>query len=280
MKHYSKILLSLFVMASAFAASSPAQDKQLLKRTTYKTETIEFSPGGTVTLVGAPLGSVKIEGWSKNELEISAEIVVQAENEADLALLAAINSYVIDDTTGHVRILSMGTHDKDYLKRVAKKFPKRLLGLPFSINYTIKAPTFCDLEINTGAGDLDLKNIEGTIQIKAVQSNATLNLDGGTVNAVVGAGNLNVKLNSRSWRGRQASFQLASGILNVQFAQNLNAQIDASILREGKIENSLTALSPRDKTKFTDKLMLAKAGSGGALLSFTVGDGTLKMSNW
>jgi len=34
------------------------------------------------------------------------------------------------------------------------------------------------------------------------------------------------------------------------------------------------------KTKFTDKDMHAKAGSGGAELSFTIGDGVLKIADF
>ena len=273
-------LLVLSVSIFMFAGFLHAQGKQLSKRTTFKSEKIEFGAGGTVTIIGAPEGSIKIEGWNKNELEISAEIEVQAETEADLAQLSQINGFAIDDTFGHVRIITVGTNDKEYIKRVAKKFPKKLLNMPFKINYIIKVPTFCDLEIDAGKGDLNLSNVEGTMQIKARESNAKLDLNGGTISAVFGIGNVDVKIGSRSWRGRQAVFQLASGNLSVQFPQNLNAQVDAAVLRNGQIENSLTSLKPRDKSKFSEKSMLAKAGNGGALLSFTVGDGNLKMSNW
>jgi hypothetical protein len=37
-------------------------------------------------------------------------------------------------------------------------------------------------------------------------------------------------------------------------------------------------LKPRVRPKFTEKSMAAKAGNGGAPLSFTVGDGTLKLT--
>ena len=279
----NKKIINLLVLSASifmFAGFLHAQGKQLSKRTTFKSEKIEFGAGGTVTIIGAPEGSIKIEGWNKNELEISAEIEVQAETEADLAQLSQINGFAIDDTFGHVRIITVGTNDKEYIKRVAKKFPKKLLNMPFKINYIIKVPTFCDLEIDAGKGDLNLSNVEGTMQIKAAESNATLDLNGGTISAVFGIGNVDVKIGSRSWRGRQAVFQLASGNLSVQFPQNLNAQVDAAVLRNGQIENSLTSLKPRDKSKFSEKSMLAKAGNGGALLSFTVGDGNLKMSNW
>lgn len=277
-----KIINPLFFLLFLLIGTSFvfAQTNQLIKRTTYKTDTAELGAGGTVTIVGAPNGSITIEGWNKNEVEVSAEIEMQAPTEADLALLATISGFVIDPQFGHVRIISIGTYDKDYLKRVAKKFPKNLLNSPLKIDYKIKVPRYSDLDINSGKGDLKLANVEGAMQIKAFEGNASLDLIGGTVNATFGSGNVDVKINSRSWRGRQAAFQVATGTLNVLFPNNMNAEVDASVLRNGKIENSLTDLKPRDRSKFSEKQMLAKAGNGGALLSFTVGDGTLKMSNW
>jgi hypothetical protein len=276
----NKKILNSFILCLSILIFSNFSLAQALKRTTYKTENIEFGVGGTVTVIGAPSGSITIEGWSKNEIEVSAEIEMEAATEADLAELAKVNTFTIDEDFGHVRIMTVSTQDKDYMKRVAKKFPKRLLNSPFKIDYKIKVPTFCDLDINAGKGDLKLSKVEGAMQIKATESNAVLDLIGGTINATFGSGNVDIKINSRSWRGRNAIVQLSSGTLNVQFPNNMNAEIDASILRTGKIENSLPALKPRDRSKFSETSMLAKAGNGGALLSFTVGDGTLKMSNW
>lgn len=277
-----KILLNVFILAfviGGFANFAAAQTGNLIKRTTFKSEKIDFGAGGTLTIIGAPNGLISVEGWNKNEVEISADIEVQAENEADLAELSKISGFVIDDSLGHVRVLSVGTHDKDYMKRVAKKFPKRLLNLPFKIDYRIKVPNYCDLEINSGKGDLTVSTVEGAMQINALESNATLNLIGGTIDATFGSGNVDVKIETRSWRGRHANFQLAAGNLNVQFPSNISAEIDAAILRTGKIENSFASLKPRDRSKFSEKQIIARAGNGGAQLSFTVGDGTIKIQN-
>ncbi len=255
-----------------------AQTKPLLKRTTYKTENIDFGAGGTVSIMGAPNGSISIEGWSKNEVEISADIEVQAETEADLALLAQINTFVLDENFGHITIQSVGTYDKKYLKSVAKKFPKNLLTMPFRIDYRIKVPGYCDLEINGGHGDLTLSKVEGTIRINALETNARLDLVGGTIQANFGGGTIDVSIPTRGWRGRSADIQLVSGTMNVRLPPNLSAEIDAKVLRNGQIESSYKNLKPRDRTKFTDKSITAKAGNGGVSLSFTVGDGTLKLS--
>jgi len=255
-----------------------AQTKPLLKRTTYKTEKIDFGAGGTLSVVGAPNGSITIEGWQKNEVEITADIEVQAETEADLALLAQVNTFVLDESFGHITIQSVGAYDKKYLKGVAKNFPKNLLAMPFRIDYKIKVPAYCDLEINGGHGDLNLSNVEGTMRINVLETNAKLNLVGGTITATFGSGTIDVAIPTRGWRGRSADIQLASGMMNVSLPPNLSAEIDAKILRNGQIENSYKTLKPRDRTKFTTKLIAAKAGNGGVNLSFTVGDGTLKLS--
>lgn len=268
-------VISVFLFLSPVLAQNAAVP--LLKRTTYKTEKFDFGAGGTVSIVGAPAGAITVEGWQKNEVEITAEVEVQGTSESDLALLSQVNTFTIDDSFGHIRINSVGTYDKSYMMRVAKKFPKNLLNMPFKIQYHIKVPVYCDLEIDGGRSDLTLSNVEGAIQIKILESNAKLNLIGGTIAATFGGGKVDITIPARSWRGRNLDVQLAKGNMNVNLAQNLNANIDASVLRTGQIENSYTLLKPRERTKFTDKLMTAKSGSGGATLSFTVGDGVLKL---
>ncbi len=255
-----------------------AQTKPLIKRTTYKSEKIEFGAGGTISIIGAPAGSIEIEGWQKNEVEISAEIIMEAETEADLAHLAGVNGFLIDNSSINLRITSVGTHDKRYIKRVAKDFPKKLLGTPFRIDYTIKVPLYSDLNVDGGRGSFSLSGVEGAIIVKYLEADANLKLNGGTVSAIFGGGTIDVTFTNPSWRGRNADIQLAKGAMNVNLPPNLSADLNASVLRTGKIENSYEFLKPRGQTKFSEKIINAKAGNGGATLSFTVGDGTLKLS--
>ena len=228
----------LFFVFFAIAPIHSRKHKQFLKRTTYKTEKVDFGVGGTVSIVGAPNGSISVEGWQKNEVEITAEIEVQAATESDLAQLAQISTYILDESFGHIRISSVGVYDKQYIKSIAKKFPKNLLEMPLKIDYKIKVPTFCDLEIDGGNGDLTLSNVEGAMRIKVLETNAKLNLIGGTILATFGKGNVDVNIPSRSWRGRSADIQLATGTMNVKFPPNLSAFVDAKVLRNGQIENS------------------------------------------
>jgi hypothetical protein len=258
--------------APAAAAATPA-----LKRATSRHETRRFSYGSTLTLVGAPAGSITIESWPKSEVEITADLELYANTEEDLALLAAVNTFTIDDDLNHLRILTTGTHDKPYMKRVAKKFPKQLLGLPWKIDYHIRVPAVCDLEIDAGRGPITLSGVEGSISLKALEADATLTLTGGVVRAIVGAGTVKVNVAARSWRGAGAQVELARGDLSVELPAGFNAEVSADILRTGQIENAYTDLVPEERTTFTPRSIRARAGAGGAAFSFIVTDGTLRI---
>jgi len=276
---------AFFLLLSADSAALAQKNKKntsvppgpLLTRSTSRHEVRRFGYGGTVTVVGAPRGSITIEGWSKNEVELRAEIEVQATTEQDLAKLAAVNGFLLDDDLNHLSVLTTGMHDKSYMRRAAKNFPKQLLGLPWKIDYYLKVPSTTQLEINSGSGVLKVSGVEGAIRLGAPQTDATLTLTGGVVNATFGLGTVQVRIPVRSWRGGGLQIELASGELNVELPAGFNGDIDSDILRSGKIENSYPGLETRDRTAFSDRSIHARAGSGGAYLKLTVGAGTIRL---
>ncbi len=275
----NKLIVLLFVLlAAAFSIPAFAQTPSMLKRTTTKTDRFNFGAGGTVAVVGSPNGSIRIEGWQNNEIEITAEIELQAATEADLGKLAEVTGFTTEETPARTGIISLGTHNKAAMKKLQKKFPKELIGLPFRIDYVIHVPKYCDLEIDGGKGDLSVTGVEGSMRINFLETNAEISVLGGPTNVTVGSGKVDVKFGIHGWRGRSANIQVATGNLNVSLTANVSAEIDATILRIGKIENTLLDLKPRDrKVPFTEKSIIAKKGVGDVSLKFTVGDGTLRM---
>lgn len=280
-------LLLLLVFVGCCEFSGFAQQKKpvasttpLLTRTIIRHESARVGYGSTVTLVGAPAGSITIEGWSRSEVELTAEIELQAASEADLSQLAVVNGFVFDEKPNHLSIMSAGTHDKAYLRRVAKKFPKNLLGLPWKIDYRLRVPAAVDLEINAGRGPITIKGVEGSLLMTATESNAELTITSGVVNATVGAGKLNVKIPVRSWRGSGADLRVASGDLTVELPSGFNAEIDASILRLGKVIDSYGELQPRQRGSITEQVVRARAGVGGPIFKFTVADGTITIKKF
>jgi hypothetical protein len=271
------ISLLLSIAGPVFPQKTVTPDGQLLTRTTRRQETRHFSYGGTVTLIAAPRGSVTVEGWTRNEVELTADIELQGPTEADLDQLAKVNSFVFDEDLNHLSVLTTGTHDRVYMKRVAKNFPKKLLNMPWKIDYRLRVPVNTDLEVNAGHGTVKLSGVEGAVRLSATESDTALSLTGGTVSTTVAAGSITLNIPARSWRGAGADVRIASGTINVDLQPGFSGDIDAEILRSGKIVNTYEGLASREKPGITERTVRARAGAGGAYFKFTVGDGVVNI---
>src|SRR5437016_1701457 len=264
---FASLLFSLPVRAQK--DSKPATGP-LMTRTIMRHETSRLPFGGTVTLTAAPAGSIIIEGWQRNEVDVSASIELQAPSAADLDRLAAINTFVVDEDSNHIRIMTSGTHDRAFMKRTAKNFPKALIGLPWKIDYVIRIPALTDLEIDAGNGPISLSGVEGALRLNALNSDANLSLTGGLASVLIQTGTVNVKIPVRSWHGLGAEIKMATGHLNVWLMPGFSADINADVLRLGSIAATFSDLQPRERNSITNKSVRARAGSGGATLNFTV----------
>jgi len=280
------LTLSSALLVPTYHSTSHASQKNnqtaapsavLLKRTATRHENVRMGYGGTVTILGAPKGSVKIEGWQRNEVDLTAELEWQAETQADFDLLAQVNNFAFDDDSDHIRIISTGTHDREFMKKVAKNFPKRLLNLPWKIDYRLRVPVSTDVEIDAGHGPISLSGVEGALRINATESETALTLTGGMVSITIAAGNVNLSIPTRSWRGGGAEIRIAAGVLTVDLPPGFNGDLDADVLRAGKIVNEYDQLVTREKPGITDRTIRARAGSGGAFFKFTVGDGVINL---
>jgi hypothetical protein len=275
------LLFTFFIPAAEFNAKHQKKIPEVHKpaqlvRTTVRHERRRLPYGGTLTLVGAPAGSITIEAWPNSEVDITAEVQLRADTEQDLDRLALVNNVVVDDEPNHVRIFTTGTHDKSFMKQV-KKFPKTLLVLPWKVDYRIRVPVATDLDVNAGRGPITIKGIEGTIQLSAAESETNLNLSGGTVNATIAIGRVTLIIPVKSWRRGGVNIRVAVGEVNVELPPGFAADLDGEILRSGQIVNTYDGLEVREKPGITPRLMKARAGSGGTWFRFTVGDGTINI---
>ena len=243
-------------------------------RTISRHEVRRFGYGGTFTLVGAPAGSITIEGWSRNEVDISAEIELRASTDADLELLSRFNNFVVDLDADHLQVLTHGTHDPAFMRPV-KKFPKALLGLPWKIDYRIRVPFAIDMEVNAGRGPLHISNVEGNIRVSAAEGDADLKLSAGTLSATLIKGKLNLEVPARSWGRGSAELRVAAGEIVVMIPPGFSGDFVAEVLRSGQIVNSYAGLEPLENTTPNQMKSSLRSGSGGASFNLTIGDGTI-----
>lgn len=278
---FALLFISILALSTSVSAQKEKQSNQSatpsLTRKIPRHENFRLAYGGSVTIVGAPAGSITIEGWQRNEVDVSAEIELHGGTTQDLDRLAAVNTFVADEDTNHIRILTTGTHDRNFMKSMGKNFPKALIGLPWRIDYHIKVPALTDLEISAGNGPITLSGVEGAIRLNALESNANLSLTGGLVAATIQSGQVNITVPTRGWHGLGAEIRLAGGELNVELAPGFSGDINAEVLRNGEIKNSFPNLEPRERNSIGPHSLRARAGSGGATLAFILGDGIIQI---
>jgi hypothetical protein len=262
---------------NATPTPTPAPAPQLTRSST-RHETRRFGSGGTFTIYGAPTGAITVEAWARNEVDITAEIELKGGTEEELAALAGVNNFVLDQDGSHLTLVTTGTHDRKFMKRAARDFPKKLLTLPWKIDYRIRVPAQVDLEIYAGRGALVISNTDGAISLNAGESEAAFTLGGGDVVSTITGGSVSLRIPVNSWRGRGASIRLGRGDLTVELPASFNGDIDATVLRSGRIENNHPALAPREGVASTARQLHARAGAGGAALAFEVGDGTIRLN--
>lgn len=279
------LLACAFVCALCVCASAQSPDKQTMKsvappaltRTTTRRETRRFAFGNTLTIVGAPVGSITVEAWGRAEIEITADVELHADTEEDLALLAGVNTFLLDADGTHFRLLTTGTHDSKFMRK-AKNFPKRLLAMPWRIDYHVRVPAVIDLDVSAGSGALSFDGFEGSLQLRGGECDATFNLAGGDVTATLLGGTALFRVPASSWRGRGATVKLVRGTLTVALPANFNADIDATVLRAGDISGTHDSFAPRDDSELTSRSWRVRAGGGGASLSFEIGDGAIRFA--
>ena len=263
--------------ATTSATPTPTPAPQLTRSST-RHETRRFGYGGTLTIYGAPTGAITIEAWPRNEVDITAEIELKGGTEEELAALAAVNNFVLDEDGAHLTLMTTGTHDRKFMKRAAKNFPKKLLTLPWKIDYRIRVPAQLDLDIYAGRGALNINNVDGAISLHAGESEAALTLGGGDVTSTITSGTISLRVPVNSWRGRGATIRLGRGDLTIELPAGFSGDLDATVLRSGRIENNHPALLPREGVASGARQLRARAGAGGATLAFEVGDGSIRIN--
>ena len=263
-------------------ARLPAAPEPALRRATTRREVRRFGFGNNLTIYGAPEGSITVEAWARPEIEIVADVELRANTEEELARLAAVNTFFLDEDATHFRVITTGTHDRKFMQRAAKtlpaakNFPKHLLSMPWRIDYRVRVPAVVDLEVSAGRGALVFTGVEGSLQLHAGESRAVLTLGGGDVSATLVGGTVLLRVPERSWRGHGATVRLATGQLTVAVPAGFNGEITAVVAGAGRVETAEGALALEEGAQVAERHLRGRAGSGGARFTFEVGAGVIR----
>jgi len=135
-------------------------------------KTFNVEPGGTVK-VEADAGTVHIDSWDKNEVNVVVEI-----DGSD----SRVKKYTVDfNQVGNVVTITGKFRDRSF-------FNWNIGNL--SARYTIFTPRQFSSEVKTSGGDVETKNLSGTMDLSTSGGNVVVEKIEGPVNASTSGGNI------------------------------------------------------------------------------------------
>jgi predicted membrane protein len=165
------IILFGYCLALSFPAQAQAVDKREASITT--TQCFEFASSGTIQIVDS-FGSVKIEGWDKEEVELTVTKRTQKKYEPKDLAKAAKDLERFNVTTESVGETSMLVITTTYPSWTPARMFRGKTNL--NLDYLIKVPRQSTLFIKHGIGEVDVTNVSGDVEATASIGEISLKL--------------------------------------------------------------------------------------------------------
>ncbi|MGH9832433.1 MAG: DUF4097 family beta strand repeat-containing protein, partial [Blastocatellia bacterium] len=175
MRSKRQMTLALLLFGCCLAFSLPVQAQTVTKREAEikTTQTLEFGAKGTIQIVDS-FGSVKVEGWDKEEVELTVTKRTQKKYEPkDLAKAAkGLERFKVTmEPVGETSMMVINTAYPSWT-------PARMFRGKTNLNldYLIKVPRQSALLIKHGIGEVEVTNVSGDIEATASIGEISLKL--------------------------------------------------------------------------------------------------------
>ncbi|HEY6402125.1 MAG TPA: DUF4097 family beta strand repeat-containing protein [Blastocatellia bacterium] len=175
MRNRPYMTIGLFLFGCCLAFSLPVQAQNVEKREAEikTTQNLEFGASGTIHIVDS-FGSVKVEGWDKEEVELTVTKRTQkkyAPKDIAKATKDLERFKVTMETVGETSLLAINTTYPSWTP--ARMFRGKT---NLSLDYLIKVPRQSTLLIKHGIGEVDVTNVSGDIEATASIGEVSLKL--------------------------------------------------------------------------------------------------------
>lgn len=242
---------STLVLLALGSALLIAQTKKASGKTVKnEVQTFKLAPGSRV-IIENEAGDISVESWDKPACEVN---IFKASSEPE-----NFEKIKVDVEEGPSRL------------RIKTAYRERLAG-DNSVNYVISVPSSVDLQIRTGVGRIQVRDVTGRLSLQAERGDLHLKNIEGSVDGKTEAGNIVLDLERPITR--DISLRTDEGGAQLNIAKDLNAFVWAES-EEGKILNTI-----KFQELFTQESgsLKGRLGNGGKLVRLQVGRGEIKLT--
>jgi hypothetical protein len=232
-------------------------------------KTVYFRPGGKVRLNNTN-GQISVTPWDKDSVEVYAEIEVRAGSQGDAEALMNRVEILIEQHSDRLLV------EADYPKAMGGdglwdwifgRKPK------VKVEFWLRVPSKTDLQLKSVNGGVQVRDVEGSASLRT--TNGSVDADGieGSVSARTVNGRIQVGLNHVDVDG-EMSFHTTNGSIRLYLPEDIEADIEASTTN-----GSISTDFPMEvRGKFNRKRVRGRINGGGGFIDLHTVNGSIQIS--
>ena len=174
-----------------------------------------LDPSRVLDIDGRQNGGVNVHGWDRSQILVLAKVQTDGENADDARDVASQIEIVTDDG------------------RVRAEGPSTRRHQSWAVSYDVWAPRQTDLHLVTQNGGISVKDIDGRLDLSAVNGGIALGGVAGDVHGETTNGPLNVDLDGDRWRGNGLDLRTTNGPVNLSIPDGYSAHLETGTVNGG-----------------------------------------------
>lgn len=167
-----------------------------------------FKAGGAITVDPGTNGAVRVSGWDRDSVAVTAK--VQARAGSDDAARALVGQIRISTTAGAIRADGPATSGRE----------------SWSVSFDVLVPRRTDLTAETVNGPISVEDVAGKMDLHAVNGPVHLDAVGGDVHARTTNGPLVINLVGERWDGAGLDGETSNGPVELTIPGNYAAHLE------------------------------------------------------
>jgi DUF4097 and DUF4098 domain-containing protein YvlB len=208
-------------------------------------------PWKMIRIDANPNGSIKIEGWEKNNILIKVKVEASARSKKKAE--AIISEIEIDADSNKIHADGpTGFNTNQY----------------WSVSYHIMAPVKSNLNLNSVNGGISINYINGEISAKTVNGGIALEKISGDVEVSAVNGGITATLDGDRWQGKGIAARTTNGGIKFLVPEKYSADLKA-----GAVNGGIHIDFPVTIQGWITKNIDTKLGEGGAPISLNTVNG-------
>ncbi len=252
----------LAVSATSFADQANAQrnpcdDGSHGDRARYcevRQETFAFT-GDKLSVDATPNGGITVHGWNRQDVQLEAKVVVNADTMEQSRAIAA-----------QVRVLTDGG-------RVRAEGPEQANGRNWSVSYDLRVPTQAGLDLRATNGGISIADVQARVTFRTTNGGVKISNVNGEIHGATTNGGVQVDLDGPGWYGEGLDVQTHNGGVVLRMPEGYSAHLEAGTQNGGlRVDFPMTVQAQVDRSVKTD------LGRGGAPITLTTINGGVSIT--